>query len=297
MTKPTQNPRAGALGREFGEIGDAIATADLLSDQTRPRFVAITDRFLLFCLRGYQLVALDEVTPGIVRAFVTASIDGQPPSVATMHLRRSVLRFVFRRARDLGLASHDPCVDLALPPRSGLVARPLTDDEIGVCRSYSLTSLTNTRTPAAWALAETTARTAEIPHIRMCDIDLDGARVWLQGTSRTIPRWVPLSQWAITQLERRARMLDGPDVPLVYSANGSAESAQASSCQAISDTLARAGLTREPDVRPISVTAWAGRQLLEQTGHIDHVARLLGVRSLDRAARIIGWDWTAADDR
>lgn len=268
-----------------------------MSDQTRPRFAATADRFRLFCLRSYGLRLLEEVTPEIADAFVSALIDGGAPSVATMHVRRSVLRFVFRQARDLGLASHDPCVDLILPPRSGLTARPLTDDEIGVCRSYSLTSLTNTRSPAAWALAESTARTAEIPHLRVRDIDFDTRRVWLHGSPRTLARWGPLSRWAATQLERRAKALSGPNARLVYGASGSSESALAASCQAINETLTRAGVGREPDVRPISVAAWAGRRLLDETGRIDAVARLLGVRSLDRAARIVGWDWADVDDK
>ena len=70
------------------------------------------------------------------------------------------------------------------------------------------------------------------------------------------------------------------------------ESGQSSSSMAICDTLARAGLGDEPDVRPLSVTAWAGVKMFEQTGRIDTVARRLGMRSLDRAALLIGWDWT-----
>ena len=60
---------------------------------------------------------------------------------------------------------------------------------------------------------------------------------------------------------------------------------------AIADVLARAGLAAEPDVRPLSVVAWAGRQILDETGRIDDVARRLGMRSLDRAAQLIGFDW------
>ena len=84
--------------------------------------------------------------------------------------------------------------------------------------------------------------------------------------------------------------------PPAGSANGSPASGQASSCIAVSDTLVRAGLGDEPDLRPVSVAAWAGRSLLDKTGRIDAVARLLGVRSLDRAARIVAWDWTQAED-
>jgi integrase/recombinase XerC len=245
------------------------------------------------------LRSLDEVTPEVARAFVEAPLEDGLPSVATMHLRRCVARFVFRLARDLRLMDGDPCVDLVLPPRSGLRARPLSDEEVALCRSYALTSLTNTRTPAAWALAEATARTAEIPHVRVRDIDIDSRRVWLHGSRRTVERWSALNDWSAFQLERRVAALGHRNAPLVYGADGSAESAQASSCIAIADTLARGGLGGEPDVRPVSVAAWAGRTLLEETGRIDEVARLLGVRSLDRAAAIVGWDWStdAGPDR
>jgi integrase/recombinase XerC len=285
-----------ALEQASAEIAVAIEASTSLSSQTRPRFVATIDRFFAFCRRGCGLRSLDEVTAEIAHAFVEAPLEDRDPSVATMHLRRAVLRFLFREARQLGLADHDPCVDLRLPPRSSLTARPLTNDEVAVCRSYSLTSLSNTRMPAAWALAEATARTAEIPHIRARDVDVDNRRVWLHGSLRTVERWAPLTCWGVVQLERRVAALDGADVPLVYSASGSAESAQAASCIAVTDTLVRAGLGREPDVRPVSVAAWAGRSLLDQTGRIDAVTRLLGVRSLDRAARIVAWDWTQAED-
>jgi integrase len=294
VSEPTRVSIIEALEGASDSIVEAIEGSPSLSAQTRPRFVATADRFFTFCRRGFGVHELSEVTPEIARAFVVAPFEDRDPSVATMHLRRAVLRFVFRQARELGLAEHDPCVDLSLPPRSGLSARPLTDDEIAVCRSFSLTSLTNTRTPAAWALAEATARTAEIPHISARDVDLDNRQVWLHGSPRTVERWAPLTAWGVVQLERRVATLGS--APLVYTANGSATSGQAASCIAVSDTLVRAGLAGEPDLRPVSVAAWAGRSLLDQTGRIDAVARLLGVRSLDRAARIVAWDWSRAED-
>jgi hypothetical protein len=33
-----------------------------------------------------------------------------------------------------------------------------------------------------------------------------------------------------------------------------------------------------------------------ESGRIEEVARALGVRSLDRAARLIAWDWTDQPD-
>jgi len=52
-----------------------------------------------------------------------------------------------------------------------------------------------------------------------------------------------------------------------------------------------AGLSGEPDVRPLSVAAWAVVKIFEQTSRIEDVAGRLGMRSLDRAALLIGWDW------
>ena len=67
---------------------------------------------------------------------------------------------------------------------------------------------------------------------------------------------------------------------------------QVAAATVLQEVLVRAGLAQEPDVRASSVAAWAGRRVLEDTGRIDLAARALGVRSLDRAARILGWDWT-----
>ena len=86
------------------------------------------------------------------------------------------------------------------------------------------------------------------------------------------------------------------DPRLVYRGTGSGESRQAASCVAITETLERAGLAREPDVRPLSIVAWAGRRIFTETGRIDEVAKRTGVRSLDGAARLIGWEWMDEQD-
>ena len=52
-----------------------------------------------------------------------------------------------------------------------------------------------------------------------------------------------------------------------------------------------AGLITEPDVRPASLIAWAGTVIFEETDKIEEVARRLGMRSLDAAARFINFDW------
>lgn len=88
---------------------------------------------------------------GIARAFVQAeTTEGLDPNVATMHLRRSAVRLLFRVLRQFGVPPGDPTMDLRWPPRSSLALRALTDDEVELCRWFSLATLVATRQPAAW---------------------------------------------------------------------------------------------------------------------------------------------------
>jgi integrase len=286
-----QTKRAQTLRDTFEDVVSEVESSGALADGTFTRFVTTADRFVSFCGRGHGITSLDEVTPRHVEEFVRAPVDGRPVSVAGMHTRRTALRTFFRSARQLGLLDGDPSLDVVLPVKSTLLTRPLTDDEVGLCRSCALTSLSETRRPAAWALAETSARTSELPNITASDVDLDTGRVWIGGGTRTVARWGTLSEWGVVQLERRVRAMRDLSVPVVYSGRPGGESGQSSSSMAICDTLARAGLGDEPDVRPLSVAAWAGVKIFEQTARIDAVARRLGMRSLDRAALLIGWDW------
>jgi integrase/recombinase XerC len=286
-----------ALEAAVDKICAELAGDDQLSAQSLRRLIELLQAFAGWSARR-RLSSLDAVGPEVARQFVeSATVDGNPPSVATQHLRRSALRLLFRTARSLGLAASDPALDLNLPPRSSLALRPLTDDEIVLCRSCALVSLTATRSSAAWALAEATATTSEIPAVRVGDVDLGAGRVWLAGGSKREPRYGLLTDWGRAQIGRHLRQVgtQNADGPLVYRGAGSAESRQASSCQAIAATLVRAGLGQEPDIRPGSVAAWAGARLFAQGGRIEDVARAMGLRSLDQAARAIAWDWSSRD--
>jgi len=65
---------------------------------------------------------------------------------------------------------------------------------------------------------------------------------------------------------------------------------------AVIEVLRNAGIHGEPDVRPASVVSWAGARLHQRGASIDQVARALGVRSSDRAAEMIGYEWQAHRD-
>jgi site-specific recombinase XerD len=277
---------------------ESLRDAGGLTEQSGDRLLALITRFLSFVERGFG-TPLDEVARDQVEAFVFApSSDGRLPSVATSHLRRSAVRMLFRVMREHGVLEHDPTLDVRLPPRTSLHARPLCDDEIALGRSFSFQTLRDSRQPAAWALAEATVRTSELSQVTVGDLDLEAGTVHIAGSTKTQPRVGVLSTWGVVALARRVESL-GPDAHagtlVAYEGDGSLESRQASCCVAISDTLRRAGLAQEPDVRPVSIAAWAGKRVFDETGKIEAAAHALGMRSLDRAARLIGWDWTTED--
>jgi hypothetical protein len=102
--------------------------------------------------------------------------------------------------------------------------------------------------------------------------------------------------WGIEQVARRIEAVGSdPSRPLVYVGDDARLGGLVSANSTITQVLQRAGLADEPDVRPSSVVAWAGVQVLEATGRIEDVAKALGLKSLDRGAAFIGWDWQEPD--
>jgi integrase/recombinase XerC len=298
VAEDTRLPAEACLGGELAQVARKLVAEGELAPESRPRVLGLVDRFGGFAGRAFGVGSLVEVTRVHVEAFVrSASASGDLPSVATMRLRRSTLRLLFRTARDLGLVEGDPTLDLVLPSRANETARPLTDLEVQQCRREALEDLTSTRLVVPWALGEATARTAEIPHLCVGDLDLGGGRVWIHGSSKTEPRWGSLTKWGVTQLQRHLR--EHPPVndeaSLTYRGSENPESRRAHSSQAIRETLQCAGLSNDPHVRPASLAAWAGRRVLSRNGGIDAAARALGMRSLDGTARLVGWDWTSDD--
>ncbi len=137
----------------------ALTAEDSLAPQSLDRFADLIRRFGRFIAFTCDVEDLRSVTPSMTAAFVRSpSSDGDPTS-SVLHLRRTAVRICFRVARDLGLADGDPTLDLELPAREPGSLRPLTDEEVTLCRFASVASLDETRLPAAWALVEATART------------------------------------------------------------------------------------------------------------------------------------------
>ncbi len=233
-----------------------------------------------------------DITEAHASAFVRSlTRSTSEPSVATMHLRRTSLRIFFREAKALGVLSVDPTTNVPLPPRSYRELRPMTDGEIEGCRSFAEHMEGETRYAVAWALAEATARVAELGAIAAKDLDLEEGQVWIGGSANTDARWSTLTDWGINQLQRvvMSRSKPPPDRSLLMPGMTS----RASVHELVASTLRQTGLAKTPGVRPNSIPAWRGASELANGASIDEVALLLGMRSLDRAAIFIGFDWRA----
>jgi integrase/recombinase XerC len=237
----------------------------------------------------------------LVRDWIYADIrtgDGYgEPQLPTLHNRRAALRQLYRTARSLGLAEGEPTLDLELPKREYNGLRALLDEEIVSCRAASIETPWETAQPAAWALAERGATTAEIAAFRPCDMR-DGS-VYLHGGAHTRPRTVTASEWQWEQLSARVNALlkrgdFDPTRPLVYRGDrdGRADTSPVSAVgQLLRAVLDRAELYKADGYTQRSITAWAGRRAYEQRQRIEDTANYLGLTSLDRAAQLIDHDW------
>ncbi len=122
-----------------------------------------------------------------------------------------------------------------------------------------------------------------------------GAAVRLAGGTKVDGREALLDSWETAQVRRRLGELGrGADEDPLFGSHGSSLGSRYSAASAtLSGILRRAGVNG-PDVRPLSVAGWAGRRVWLETGRIELAAAALGMRSLDRAARLIGWDWRSS---
>lgn len=292
---------AGSHGAAPGPVAPSMAlgvTAVELYDGDGEQFGLSLARLLpklgSHLERARRVTDVRDVTGCDVAAWIDAPLPGGGvPSLATRHNRRSAARLGFRLLRQAGIVDHDPTVDLVLPSRSTRrSARPLTTEEIGFGRAASIGSLTDTRRPALWALAEATATTHEIPRVLPQHVDLATRTVWLSGSNKIEPRDAALADWGVAALERRLDQLDTTTGPLVYQGAGKSEAGmQAAASNTIRRILGDAGLRTDPGVVPASIRAWAGLEVFRDTGRIEEVAIVLGCHSLDTAAAIIGFDW------
>lgn len=286
MATTAQSPLSAEFAQCRVALGSSLPTAS--ADRLLPTIV----RFERFLLETSAITSINEIRESDVQAFLCSrTAFGLQPQSATVHNRRTALRRLFRTGRELGLLTGDPTIDLRLPVKSDRSARPLTDAEVERARAAARWSLSSSRYLFVWALAEATARGGELARIEWRHLDLDCGRVVLPGAGPVRPRVGALSEWGVEAFRSTTTSTPYRSGSILYTGDDVARAGRVSASNAISRILIRAGLAGQRDVRPGSVAAWAGQRCMSETDDISAVARLLGVGSLDVAARTIGWGW------
>lgn len=299
----TPSPDPTLLYEAWPQIREAWEAEGCFSPQTLIRAGETVERFLLRC-NSLGVSTFEQVTPQVCAGFVhSLTRQGTRPEATTMCNRRSLLRMLFRTARQLGFDERDPTLDLPVRRDTSRLLRPLTDEEIALARSASRLSWTkeSTRRSAVWALAEAGAVNGELGRVLAGDLDslTLPTQVHFRGGARVDPRTVPLTDWGSRTLhawiEERTNAGRPPvaDRPLVYAGRGGTADLgrQSSVCAAVSQVLDSCGLNRDPQVRPGSVRAWAARSRFDRGEDLIEIARAMGCRSLDTTAQLVGLDW------
>ena len=257
---------------------------------------------LQLALRGF---AFADLTPGLAEQVILApgpNRSGQPApsSSSTQRHRRTVITSAFRILKSCGVAVADPARDVKVQHQKSSSVRVVTAAEVAQARSMYGYILQPTRHASALALTSCGAHPREAAETSVADLDLNAARAWVHGDPGKEARWIPLDAWALRVLRARkhyiVQLLQSPaDLTaafvVVISPGSSGSSRHSSTDRALADVLGRIGLHGHPDVKPSSVTAYAGAEEYARTGRIEDAARLLGMRSLDRTAKMIGSDW------
>lgn len=227
-----------------------------------------------------------------VKASIAVAGGGvRPPDTRTIDNRIWAADAFFFALRQLDCYEGHPLLDIEHPVRPKCHCRPLTDGEVDLGRRFARRDLRDTRGPAAWAVVEAGASTGELMRVTVADATARPGHCWLTGDSHHLLRWVQLTPSGLLAVEARLEVLGGGlDQSLIYEGAGSAESQQSSSSKVIGDALRRSGLARDAAVKPSSLRAWAGLAAYHRTGDITAAATVLGCRSLDIAATVIGWE-------
>ncbi|WP_158580760.1 tyrosine-type recombinase/integrase [Cellulomonas rhizosphaerae] len=294
-----------SLDDALEQVRAAWLIDDAFSEQTRLRNGETVERFTRrAATQGAR--SLGDLTPELCRGFLVApTSEGRRPELTTQHARRAALRMYFRTLRQLELIDWDPTLDLQLQARSSTAARPLTDDEVTLCRFASRlgsAGAISLQRAVCWALAEATAITSEIAQVRINDVDDCENPRWvrLAGTKRSRERRGELTEWGSHVVSRQIQVLVSAGAPtstlLTYRGSGvpGQHVAQAAVCNAIAEILKAVDLAGEPDVRPASVRNWTGRRLFDSGMPIEQVAVRMGARSLDTVAEDIALNWSPA---
>lgn len=260
-----------------------------------------------------QADLLCEVTSELVWRWVNSPATRKGATVAPTQnmrgLRRAVAVAVYRTLFNVGFTERNVAANLPRITRPARIVSAFTATQIQTLKDHadhdtdtSTYESGYSRTPACLALTLVGAQSGEVGAIRVRDIDLDDWTVHLHGGgTRFDPRTVPIDDsWAWEALAARvaylAKRYPGEvDRLVAYNPIPESQPSFATRSAATSGTLGAlikaAGLRKPGKIRVASINEYVAADLFTRTGRVEVVASRLGMRSLDAAAHLVGWDW------
>jgi site-specific recombinase XerD len=228
------------------------------------------------------------------------------PSTSTSRLRATVIRQAAQTWREAGLLATDIDLPFTSLRASPAPPRPLTPPEVLALRRLSSLKPDRCVTSACVASLLAGATQTEAAHIVDADYDPVLRTLSLAGRASRRPRAVAVGPEGARALDRRVALLRAsprhravadPRRQLLNLRRPLDDYALAAVAPAIGNTISRslhsAGIDR-PHVTAGSLRDYAANRMFAMTDRVEDVAQLLGLASLDRARRLVDFEWQSA---
>jgi hypothetical protein len=229
--------------------------------------------------------------------------SGEPVPDTTRYARKAVASAFFHTCFRLGITDVNPAQALPARKSRDRYVRPFTPEHIDRLKDQAASAHKETKGPAALALVLLGCSSGEVGAITCRDVDLTGMLVNAHGGGdRYAQRWLPIDDpWCFDQLAARLRALadkypdDWQDRCLGYDPQPGKDDnprrRAAATSMTVGKIIERAGLKVNSVTRVASITEFVARRVFLKTGKVEAVAARLGLRKLDDAAHLCGYDW------
>lgn len=228
---------------------------------------------------------------------------GEPAPDTTRYARKAVASSFFHTCYRLGITDANPAQALPARKSRDRYVHSFTPEQIERLKDHAAAAHRETKGPAALALVLLGCSSGEVGAITCSDIHLAEMLVDAHGGGdRYQRRWLPIDDpWAFDQLTARLRALadkhpeDWLGRFIAYDPQPGKDDDPRRRASATSMTVGkiieRAGLKVNGVTRVASITEYVARRVFLQTGRVEAVAARLGLRKLDDAAHLCGYDW------
>ena len=228
---------------------------------------------------------------------------GEPVPDTTRYARQAVASAFFHTCFRLGITDQNPAQALPARKSRDRYVHPFTPEQIDRLKGQAASRHKETKGPAALALVLLGCSSGEVGAITARDVHLAAMLVNANGGGdRYTQRWLPIDDpWCFDQLAARLRALadkypdDWQDRYVAYDPQPGKDDnprrRAAATSMTVGKIIERAGLKVNGVTRVASITEYVARRVFLATGKVEAVAARLGLRKLDDAAHLCGYDW------